>query len=624
MAAIASHAAFRSAERADVLGELAKTAANGMAQSDAWTETASARLDSVARGLGRPLSDRIARLTAAQAHAVLSDPGARDQTGWVLAEVLRLSAALLDNRPVAALQGPMVAARAALLAGVAAAPEAAIGGQERLLAAARRLSAAAMDVRLDASRLQGGVFLASIFFFGLATITARRRIFDLVFALSRLTQVIASNSLQARRKLTRLGVVEFDRLGAAVSALISTRAAALDAEAMHTARIAAITQEMVELDRQRAEDAQALAKATSALLDTRNLDRATVAASIDRMAVAWERGALNHRIGVVTEDPAVAPILAALDQLTVETEARLLDLDDKLAAASAGALPPGEAANCQAGAIGAFAQRLNDLGSLHETCLCCWPDVLREVAADLADVSEAYERQAGRQKPITARLGELADGLPALRDAASRIATQTQELMAQAGAGETVMQRGRDSLGVMHATMEDIRKILKMIEEIAFQTNLLALAAGVEAARAGPAGKGFELVAVEVRALARRSGEAASEIRDLTETAQRQVAGGRTTLGLALNEIAAACAGLCDLSLCLDGFSRTLGPLKEELGALEQGRATALADIAEIALDAVSLGKVCLAEAGTETASFGETATFLETGTRPRRALPGA
>jgi aerotaxis receptor len=128
---------------------------------------------------------------------------------------------------------------------------------------------------------------------------------------------------------------------------------------------------------------------------------------------------------------------------------------------------------------------------------------------------------------MSATVAEVANNTGAAADAAHRASDDVQAgraIVRQSVTGIQQLANGvteaADSIGRLGEESENIGKILDVIRSIAGQTNLLALNAAIEAARAGEAGRGFAVVADEVRTLAQRTQDATQEIQTMIERLQ--------------------------------------------------------------------------------------------------------
>lgn len=177
-------------------------------------------------------------------------------------------------------------------------------------------------------------------------------------------------------------------------------------------------------------------------------------------------------------------------------------------------------------ALNSILDSLNGLfGSVNETA--------SQVASGSAQVSQGSQQLSEGATEQASSVEELSSNVSGITDQTKNNAANANnanslvsDVMERASAGSEQMRNMVTSVEKIRESSQNISKIIKVIDDIAFQTNILSLNAAVEAARAGQYGKGFAVVAEEVRNLASKSAEAARRTTDLIEDTVNNVESG--------------------------------------------------------------------------------------------------
>jgi methyl-accepting chemotaxis protein len=203
--------------------------------------------------------------------------------------------------------------------------------------------------------------------------------------------------------------------------------------------------------------------------------------------------------------------------------------------------------------------------------------------SDNADrVTQSSQQQNERSNLAASAVEQLVSSISSIAQSAEHVQHQSQESLARANEGtrnlnvllnemtvvEGAVKEMADSVNNFVRNTESITLMTREVKDIAEQTNLLALNAAIEAARAGEQGRGFAVVADEVRKLAEKSSRSASEIDAITAQLSAQSVSVRHSIEESLEHLASSQSAVASVSNVLQATNGSVTEVGHGLDAI--------------------------------------------------------
>lgn len=208
-----------------------------------------------------------------------------------------------------------------------------------------------------------------------------------------------------------------------------------------------------------------------------------------------------------------------------------------------------------------------------------------QLSSRSAQLSVKTEQQSASLVQTAASMEEMAASTKNNADNTRLASEQANLATLQARKGGELMGQVANNMQSITDCAQQMTEIISLIDGIAFQTNILALNAAVEAARAGDHGKGFSVVAGEVRSLAHRSAEAAKNIKSLIEVTSYNVTQGVNVVSEAEKNMHDIVTGSGNVSRLMDEISASTSEQEKGISQITQ----ALSELERVTQSNVSM-----------------------------------
>jgi len=185
------------------------------------------------------------------------------------------------------------------------------------------------------------------------------------------------------------------------------------------------------------------------------------------------------------------------------------------------------------------------------------------------EAASSLEQTASTLEQITQTVKSNTNNVKEMSGYASEVDGSAKE-------GQKFAHDTSNAMGEIQEQVSTINGAISVIDQIAFQTNILSLNAAVEAATAGEAGKGFAVVAQEVRNLASRSAQAAKEIKDIVENATAKASYGKSISNKMIEGYDQLLGNITKTMDAIDNISKT--SKEQEIGIVQINEAIGLID----------------------------------------------